>query len=152
PTADRVHHDRAGKIVELLAQQILEEGLLQAEVLIPDDPLEEGIKQADDQAGSDALGRDARALGDAARNDARRGGGERQQEKEFDQGIALRLEALAAPTQRFGADKEGRAVGDGKAQEEIGDGGYRKVDQDLAQRVDLVFVANGARFQKGKAA
>src|SRR6185295_19317826 len=123
PTADRVHDDRAGKIVEFLAQKILEEGLLQPEILIPDKPFEKRIKQADDQAGSDALRQEARALGDAAGDDGWGGGRERQQEEEFDESVALRVEALAAPAQPFGADKEGGAVGNGKAQEEIGDRG-----------------------------
>ena len=59
---------------------------------------------------------------------------------------------MPPPLRASALTKEGYAVGDGKAQEEIGDGGHGKIDQDLAQRVDLVFVADGARFEKGKAA
>ena len=81
--------------MELLAELRLEEGLLQAEVLVPDDAFEERIEQADDQRGRHALRQEPRALGDAAGDDGRHGGGEGAQEEELDERQALRTEALA---------------------------------------------------------
>ena len=54
--------------MELLAEARLEPGL-DAEGLVPRDALEEGIDEADQQEGRRQLRLEARALGDAARDD-----------------------------------------------------------------------------------
>ena len=139
--------------MELLAEPRFEEGLLQAVVLVPDDAFEEGIEQADDERGGHALRQEARALGDAAGDDGGNRGGERAEEEELDQRQALRAETgCAAAAQRLRADEERHAVGDGVADEEVGDRRDGEIDQDLAERVDLVLVAHGAGFEKGEAA
>ena len=91
-----MHDDGAGEVVELLAEPRLEEVLLQAVVLVPDDAFEERIEQADDERGGDALRQEARTLGDAAGDDGRHGGGERAQEEELDERQTLGVEALDA--------------------------------------------------------
>ena len=144
PAADRVHHDGAGEIMELFAEAGLEPGL-DAVSLVPGDALEEGVDEADQQEGGGQLRAEARALGDAAGNDGRDRRGEGQQEKELGQ-----LEA-AFLHQGFGAGKEIHAVGDAVADEEVGQGRYRKVGEDLDQRIDLVLLAHRAQFEKGKA-
>jgi hypothetical protein len=147
-----VHDDGAGKVVKLLAQHALEEALLEAVVLVPDDALEEGIGEADDQRRGDALRGEPRALGDAARDDGGHCGGESAQEEEFDERQPLRIEAFRRTVERLGIDEEGDAVGDGVADEEISHRRYGEIDQDLAQRVDLVLVAHRTGFQEREAA
>ena len=48
PAAHRMHHHRAGKVVELRPEALGEPGL-DAECLVPGDALEEGIDEADDE-------------------------------------------------------------------------------------------------------
>jgi hypothetical protein len=55
PAAHRMHDDRSGKVVELLAIGRLEPGL-DAEGLIPGDALEERIDEGDDQEGRASCG------------------------------------------------------------------------------------------------
>src|SRR5690606_21778386 len=116
-----------------------------AECLIPGDALEEGIDEADDEEGGGELRIEARAFGNAAGDDGRDRGSEGQQEKELRQVIAVAL------GQYFGAAEEIHAVGNAVADEEIGEGGDREVDQDFDQGIDLVLLADGAELQKGKA-
>ncbi len=54
PTAHRMHHHRAGKIMKLFAGQSLDPGL-NAELLIPDNALKEGVDQPDDHCRGDEL-------------------------------------------------------------------------------------------------
>ena len=105
PAAHRMHHHRAGEIVELRAERALEPRL-DAVVLVPGDAFEERIDEADQQERRGELRVEARALGDAAGDDRRNRGGERQQEEELDELVAVLLR------QRLGAGEEVDAVGD----------------------------------------
>ena len=89
-------------------------------------------------------GREARPLGDAARDDRRNRGREGQEEEELDQREAVLL------NEGVGAGEEMHAVGDPVTDEEIGDRRDREVGQDLDQRIDLVLLADGAEFEKGE--
>ena len=88
PAAHRVDHDRAGEVMELRAGQRLDPGL-HAEALVPGDAFEQRIDQADDDGGGHQLRPEPGALGDAAGNDGRDGGGESQQEEELHQLVAV---------------------------------------------------------------
>ena len=57
-----------------------------------------------------------------------------------------------AAAEALGVDEESHAVGDRVADEEVGDGRDREIDEDLAERIDLVLVAYGADFEKREAA
>ncbi len=140
--------------MELLAELCLEEKFLQAVVLVPDDTFEEGIEQADDERRCHALRQEARALGDAAGDDGRDRRRKRAQEEEFDERQTLRTEArhTGAAAQSRRADKEGDAVSDRVADQKVGKCRDGEIDQDLAERVDLVLVAHRACFEKSKAA
>ena len=85
------------------------------------------------------------AFGDAAGNDCRDGCGEGQQKEELHHLVAALL------GQHFGAGEEVDSVGDGVADEEVGEGGDAKVGQDFDQRIDLVLLADRAEFEKGEA-
>src|SRR5262249_35090532 len=93
-------------------------------------------------------------LGDAARDDGRNGGGERAQEEELDEREALWVEARSArvAAQALRCNEERDPVGNCVADEKVRDGRDGEVDQDLAQRVDLVLVPHGASFEKREAA
>jgi hypothetical protein len=147
-----MHDDRAREVVELGAQLGFEEGLLQAKILVPDDAFKEGVEQADNQGRGDALGQELGALGDAARDDGWHGRCEGAQEEEPHQREALPVVALGAAADGLGIEEERHPIGDGETDEKVGDCGNGEVDQDLAQRVDLVLVPDGAGFQEGKAA
>jgi hypothetical protein len=96
-----MHHDRSGKVVELLAIGRLEPGL-DAEGLIPGDALEERIDEGDDQEGRRQLRIEPRSLGDAAGNDGRDRRREGQQEEELGQLEAiLRASRVSAPEKKF---------------------------------------------------
>ena len=97
-------HDRAGEVVELRAGQRLDPGL-DAEALVPGDAFEQRIDQADDDGRGHQLRAEAGALGDAAGDDGRDGGGEGEQEEELHQVVAV------AGHQLLGADEEAGAVG-----------------------------------------
>ena len=117
PAAHRVHHHRAGEIVELLAREPLDPAL-PAEVLVPGHALEERVHEADDDGRGDELRAEARALGNAARDDGRNGRREGQQEEELHQRVAV------VQGQVIGSHQEGGAVGHRVADEEVGDGGH----------------------------
>jgi hypothetical protein len=139
-----MHHDRAGEVVETGTEGRFEPAL-DTEVAVPGDALEEGIDQADQQEGGDQLRVEARALGDAAGDDRRDRGGERQQEEELDQLVAVVLD------QRRRGVEEARAVGHHVADEEVADGRRGEVADDLDQRVDLVLGAHGADLEEREA-
>jgi hypothetical protein len=144
PAADRMHHHRAGEVVELFTEAGFQRGL-DAVGLVPGDALEERVDEADQQEGGGELRAEARAFGDAAGDDGRDRRSEGQQEEELGEFIAALLH------QGFGAGEEMYAVGDAVADEEVGQGRDRKVAQDLDQRIDLVLLAHRAQLQKGKA-
>src|SRR5690606_6515616 len=139
-----MHDHRPGEVVEFRAEAALEPGL-DNEGAVPGDALEEGIDEADDEEGGRELRVEARAFGDAARDDGRNRGGEGEQEEELGQAVAVVF------GQDFGAAEEVDTVGDAVADEEIGQRRYREIDQDLDQGVDLVFLAHGAELEKGEA-
>ncbi|MDT4856540.1 hypothetical protein FQZ97_909340 [compost metagenome] len=143
PAAHGVHHHGAGEVVEDRARGRFDPGL-HAEVAVPGDAFKEGVDEADDDGRCDQLRPELGAFGDAAGNDGRNGGREGQQEEELHQLVAVFL------GQRLGAHEERGTVGHAVAHDEIGDGGDRKVHQDLDQGVDLVFLANRAQLQKGE--
>ena len=140
--------------MELLAELCLEEKFLQAVVLVPDDTFEERIKQADYERRCHALRQEACALGDAAGDDGRDRRRKGAQEEELDERQALRTEARDAATavQPRRADEERNAVSDRVADQKVGKCRDSEVDQDFAQRVDLVLVADRASLEKGEAA
>jgi hypothetical protein len=125
---------------------------LQAEVLVPDDTLEHGVEEADDERGGGALRTELGALGNAARDDGRDRRGEGREKEEPDEAQALGIEAFARAVQLLDTDEEGNAVGDGIADEEVGHRRDGEIDQDLAQRIDLVLVAHGAGLEESEAA
>ena len=110
-----MHHDRAGKVVNLAAGQPLHPSL-DTEVLVPDHALEHRIDQPDDGHGRDQLRPKTRTLGNPARNDRRNRGGERQQKEKPDEFITVFQRQL------FGPDKKMRAVRHAIADHKIGDG------------------------------
>ena len=143
-TADGVHHDGAGEVVEGRTEGALEPAL-QAVVAVPDDALEQRIDQRDDQRRGHQLRIEARPLGDAAGDDGRDGGGEGHQKEELHQLVAALFgEAL-------GRVKEVPAVGDRIADEEVHRRREREVGEDFAEGVDLVFVAHRADLEEGEA-
>jgi hypothetical protein len=141
PAAHRMHHHAAGKVVELFAGQALDPGL-HTKVLVPDDTFKERVNEANNNGRCNQLRPKACAFGNAAGDDGRNGGGKGQQEKELHQLIAI------LGGQHFGADKETGAIGHAIADHEIHHGGHREIHQDLDQRVDLIFAAYRAQFQK----
>jgi hypothetical protein len=144
PAADGVHDHAAGEVVELGAGQPLDPGL-DAETLVPGDAFEHRVHQAHQHRGGDELRAEARPFGDAAGDDGGNRRREGQQEEELHQFVAV------LRRQRLGTDEEADAVGHGVADEEVGDGRDREVDQDLHQRIDLVLLAHRAQFQEGEA-
>ncbi|MDT4791395.1 hypothetical protein FQZ97_238400 [compost metagenome] len=119
--------------------------VLQAEVAVPDHSLEKGIDEGDDQQRGAELRAEPGALGDAAGNDGRDGRGEGQQEKELHQRVTM------VGGQHAGRFKEGHAIGDPVADEEIGQGRDRKIGKDLRQGVDLVLLAHRTHFEESEA-
>src|SRR5690606_36240011 len=89
PSTNCMNDDGAGEIVETGAESC-GEPVLQSQIAVPDEALEKGIGEADDRGRGCRLGEELRAFGDAARNNCRYGGGESQQEEEFNQIAALR--------------------------------------------------------------
>jgi hypothetical protein len=80
------------------------EGLCQActpKVLVPGDAFEEGIDQAHQHRRGDQLRIELGALGDAAGDDGRDGGGKGQQEEELDQLEAALLASVSAPAKKL---------------------------------------------------
>ena len=53
--------------------------------------------------------------------------------------------------ERGGVAEELHAVSDRVADEEVRDRRHCKIDEDFDERVDLVFLADGAQFQEGEA-
>src|SRR5581483_11286807 len=144
PAAHRVHHHRAGEVMELGAA-VRFQPVLHAPAVVPGQALVERVEQADHGEGGGKLRLEAGALGDAAGHDGRHRGGERQQEEEAGQLEAALLRQL----RRRG--EEVHAVGDAVADEEIGQGGDGKVAEDLDQGVDLVLLAHRAQLEEGEA-
>ena len=144
PSADRVHDHAAREIVEFGACVGLQPRL-HAEMPVPRDALEEWIDERHERERRGDLRIEARTLGDAARHDGRNGGGEREQEEEAHELVAVAL------CQHRRTGEEARAVRDGVADEEIGDGRDGEVDQDLHQRVDLVLAPHGPELEEGEA-
>ena len=109
-----MHDNRAGKVVELRAEAVLEPGL-EAVSLIPGNAFEEGIDEADDEEGGGELRIEARTLGDAAGNDGWNRGGEGQQEEELGECVAIMF------GQHLGTTEEVHAIGNAVADKEIGE-------------------------------
>ena len=126
PAAHRVHDDAAREVVELRAERA-RHPRLDAEALVPRDAFEERIDERDEQERRRDLRIELRALGDAARHDRRNRRGERQQEEELDELVAV----LLRERRRVGEERD--AVGDRVADEEVRDRRDGEVDQDLAQ-------------------
>ena len=143
PATDGVHHDASRKIVERYAKSRLQP-CLESQVAVPDDAFEERIDQANDQEGCQQLGHEARPLGDAAGDDCRNRRGESQQEEELHQLVTRARGKLVR------AMHEAAAVGNGVADEEIGDGRYREVRKNFDQGVDLILLADRSDFEKGE--
>jgi hypothetical protein len=141
PAADRMDHHRSREVVELLAERALEPAL-DAELLVPGDAFEQRVHHRHDCNRGHQLRIEARALGDAARDDRRHRGGERQQEEELHQLVAVLLR------QRLRADQEADPVRDPVPDEEVGERRHREVAQDLHQRVDLVLRPHGAELEE----
>ena len=137
PAPHGMHDDRAREVVKVFAKGALDPGL-EPEALAPCHALEERVDQADQEGGGDQLRAKAGTLRNAPGNDRRNGGGERQQEKELDELVAVFLH------QRVGAHQKRGAIRHQITQQEVRQGGDREVDQDLDQRIDLVFVAHHA--------
>jgi hypothetical protein len=144
PAADGMHHHRAGEVMELGTEGGFQPGL-DAQVVVPGNALKKGIDKAHQQEGGDALGVEARPLGDATGDDGRDGCREGEQEEELDHLVAALL------GQYLGAGEEVGTVGHGVADEEVGEGRDTEIRQDLDQGIDLVLLADGAEFEKGKA-
>ena len=118
---------------------------LQAEIAIPDHAFEKRVDKRHDQRSSAQLRSKLRALGNAAGDDRGDRCRKRQQEEEFHQAIAM---VRADHCRRL---HEAHAVGDPIAYKEIGQCRDGEVAEDLRQRVDLIFLANGADFQECEA-
>ena len=145
PAAEGVHDDRAGEIVEGRAEHRIEEVILQAVVLVPDDAFEQRIDQPDHQRRRHTLRHEFGALGDAAGNDRGNGGGERARKKNLTSVITL----LGAD--RLSAREKRHAVSDCVADKEIRHRRDREIGQDLDERIDLVLVADRADLEEGEA-
>ena len=117
---------------------------LHTKMLVPGDALKKRVHKAHDDCRCHQLRPELGALCNAARHDGRDGGCEREQEEELDQRIPAELH------QRLCANKKMRAVGHGVTDDEIDHRGYRKVHQDLDQRIHLVLFADRAQLQKRK--
>lgn len=144
PAAHRMHHHRAGKVVERRTEAGLQPSL-HAEVAIPHHAFEEGVDERHDKRRGAQLRREARTFGDPPRDDRGNRGSEGQQEEALDQRIAVVGSQLSSRLQ------EVHAIGDPVADEEIDQCGDGEITEDLRQRVDLVLVAHGAHFEKGEA-
>ena len=143
PAAHGVHDDGAGKVVEFCAESRFQPGL-DAEGLVPGDAFEEGIDEADEQESGDQLRMKLGALGNAAGNDGRNGRGESQQKEELGQ-----LEAVFLH-QRIDTGEKVDTVGNAVADEKIRYGRHCKIGQNFDQRIDLILLAHGTDFEKGK--
>ncbi|MNN38779.1 hypothetical protein D3C81_1527910 [compost metagenome] len=139
-----MHHYRAGEVVEGGTEALQQPGL-KAEIAIPDHALEERIDEGDDQHGRTELRAELGTLRDPAGNNRRNRRGKGQQEEEFHQRITV------VGGHRTGRPEKVHPIGHPVADEEVGQAGDREVGKDLRQRVDLVLLADGADFQKGKA-
>ena len=78
-------------------------------------------------------------------HDRRNRGGEGQQEKEAHERVAVVF------SEEIGAVHELHAVGDFVADEEVRQRRDRKIDEDLDERIDLVFLADGPEFEEREA-
>ena len=63
----------------------------------------------------------------------------------------MALEALGRARDGLGTAEEADAIGDPVADEEIAERRNGEIDHDLAERVDLVLVPDGASLEEGKA-
>src|SRR3569832_2148947 len=144
PAADGVHHHRTGE-VEKLGAEMRFQPRLQTKVAVPGNAFEERIAQPHQQGRSCKLRIKPGALGDAAGNDGGNRRGERQQEEKFNEFITAFFH------QGMGIGQKRRPVGDGLTDEEIRQGGHRKIRDDFYQRVYLVFFAYRPYFQKSEA-
>ena len=118
--------------------------ILNAVITVPDNAFKERVNQSDQRKSGSQLRIESRTLGDAARHNRRNGSRKGQQEKEFDQVIAI------FGGQDFGTGKEADAIGHAVTHKKVGNGGDRKIGDDFDQGIDLVFLADRAQFQKGK--
>src|SRR5574343_598559 len=143
PPSHGMDDDGTGKVVEFLAKGSLQPGM-DAKGLVPGDAFKEWINEADEQESGDQLRMKSGPFGNTAGNDGRNGGSEGEQEEELGQLVTVPFH------QRVYAGKEMGTVGNAVADEEIGDGRYPEIAQDLDQGIYLVFFANGAEFEKGK--
>ncbi len=123
---------------------VLQPGL-ETEIAVPDQPFEERIDERHDQQRRAQLRTEARTLGDAAGDDRRNRRSKGQQEEELHQGIAV------VGHQLIGRLHERHAIGDPVADEEVRQGRYGEVGDDLRQGIDLVLQPHGPDFEEGKA-
>ncbi len=130
--------------MEGCTELVLQPGL-ETEIAIPDQPFEERIDERHDQQRRAQLRTEARTLGDAAGDDCRDRRSKGQQEEELHQGIAV------VGHQLIGRLHERHAIGDPVADEEVRQGRYGEVGDDLRQGIDLVLQAHGPDFEKGEA-
>ncbi len=144
PAAYGMHHDRAGKIVESCSETLLEPSL-NAEILVPCNPLEKRVHEPDQQKRSGYLRIEFRAFRYPAGHDSGNRGCESEQEEKLDQLIAVVLSQMCRPVEELDA------VGDVIADKKIGYGRHGEIRQDLYQGVNLILAANGAEFEKREA-
>src|SRR5262249_46485084 len=114
PATKCVHDDRAGEIMELGAEQVIEKPFLQAEVLVPGDAPEQRIAEADDQRCRRSLRGKSGTLGNAPRDNSGHRGSKHDEKKEPDEAEALRLRDGAR------ASKKADAIRDGVTDQKIG--------------------------------
>ena len=146
PAAEGVHDDRPGEVLEGRAENGCEQTVLESKVLVPEDPLDQRVGETDHECRCRALRRKARALRDAAGNDCRNSSRKRCEEEELHE-----IESLGA-ADRFCVTEEINAIRDCVANQEIHHRRDREIDDDFYQRVDLIFVPDGADFEKSKPA
>ncbi len=122
---------------------------LETVIFTPDQPFIEGVDQGDQHDGSQHIGPEAYALGNAAGDDGRDGGGKGEQKEEMHQLVAVG--DLANGQQLRNRSKEGDAIGNVETDQEVGDSREAEVGQHTHQRIDLILFSHRSCFQKSKA-
>lgn len=139
-----MHDDRTGEVVKRRTECV-REPRLDAEPVVPSDSFEQRINEPDDHAGREELRVELRTLGDASRHDRRHGCRERQEEEEAHERVAVVLREDVGPMHEL------HAVCNVVADEEVREGGYREVHEDLDQRVHLILAPDRPQFEKREA-
>ena len=143
PAAHRMHHDRTGKILELLAKPCLEHAL-HTQIAVPNHALKNRVNQSDQQGGCDHLRQKFRPLGNPAGNNRRNRRRKREQEEKAHQFNAIILHHGLRTAEKM------LAIGNAKANQKIRQGRHAKIHQDFHQRIHLIFTAHRTQLQKGK--